>query len=102
MYKVTRREIQNRFFLILTDQQMEKYAAENEITKRDLHDDICDTINRDLLIDAIVLDVLGNDYEWPTNSHSREYADDFYPRFFRAADYKGLAVEPIVLVTYDL
>jgi hypothetical protein len=93
-YPSTRESMLNHFGLVLTDEQLEMFANKNRITRRDLKGDICDTIDRDYLIDAVVVYVLGEDFHWPLNSDDATYTDVFYAAFFAEASRKGIAVAP--------
>lgn len=90
-YPHTREEM-CRFGIVLTDEELEKYAAKHTVTKRDLKDDVCDSFDRDFLIFFVVNDVLGEGYHWPLNGDSDEYTEGFYAQFYKAAREKGIQV----------
>ena len=93
MYPHTKREMKRKFGLILTDIQLESYAAKHKVLRKDLQQDVCDSFDRDYLIHFIVEDVLGEDYHWPINGDGVNYAVEFYPKFFTAAQEKGIEVD---------
>lgn len=101
LYPNTRKEMFEHFAITLSDYQLEKFAKKSKVTKRDLKDDICDTIDRDYLIDAVVVYVLGEDYHWPLNMDELEYSMDFYPRFYVEAQKKGIEVLPGVILHFS-
>ena len=92
-YSNVREALQRHFALLLTDDQIRHYSNMHPITKRDSRENVCDTIDRDLLIDSIVQDLLGADAVWPLNMHGPEYAEAFYPAFKKAALEKGIALD---------
>jgi hypothetical protein len=80
------------FSLLLTDEQIEKYANTHPVLKRDFAEDVFDTIDRDLLIDAIVISVVGKAYHWPLNGDTVEYSNKFFSKFFLKAKTKGIRI----------
>lgn len=73
--------------LLLTDEQLKKYAREDKVSRHDLRDDICDNITASILLKAILRDVLGKGYQWSDDPQ-------FKREFYVAAQNKGLKVTP--------
>lgn len=92
-YPNVKEEFVQHFAIALTDEQIEKYVKTHRVLKEDLPEDILDTMTRDLLIDAIVVDVLGEDWHWPLNMDGEEYTKRFVQAFFLEAERKGFILE---------
>jgi hypothetical protein len=95
-YPSARKIVREYFHLVLTDKQIKYYAEKNNVLKRDLADDVFDTMDRDYFIDEVVADVLGEKYHWPLNGDPSSYAVAFYPVFYERAVQKKLGVTPEV------
>lgn len=91
-YDAIRSECMKWFFIAPTDEQIEKYAATHPILKRDVNEGIFDTFDRDLFIDALVVDVVGEDWHWPLNGDPDGYGAKFYPKFFPKALDMGIGM----------
>jgi len=90
-YSNVRANMQRYFAINLTDEQIKRYSAGHPVTKRDSRQNACDTMDRDLLIDAICQDLFGEDgMRWPMNMDSEDYHQTFYPAFKKAAIAKGI------------
>jgi hypothetical protein len=85
--------MQRHFGIILTNEQIKLYSDRHPVTKRDSPDDVCDTIDRDILIDSIVEDLLGAPWHWPINMDSQTYAQEFYQKFHDACLSKGIKLD---------
>lgn len=92
-YSNVRTTMQRHFGIILTDEQIKLYSDQHPITKRDSRDNVCDTIDRDLLIDAIVVGLLGEPWHWPLNMDSEAYGKEFYQKFHDACIAKGIKLD---------
>ena len=52
-----------------------------------------DTQGREILCDCMVEKILGNSWEWPLNSSSDQYKEEFYTQFKRSAIEKGYELD---------
>ena len=86
-YPNIKETMRNYFGIVLTDEQIKKYGNKHPVTKRDVKDDVCDTLDREILIDAIVQDVAGPEYHWPLNMDGLQYINQFTKAFLKG--YKG-------------
>lgn len=93
VYTNVQATMQRHFGIILTDEQIKKYSDLHPVTKRDSREDVCDTIDRDILIDSIVEDLLGAPWHWPINMDTPKYAEEFYQKFHDACLEKGIKLD---------
>lgn len=89
-YSNVHSEMKRMFGLDLTDDQIRHYSALHPITKRDSKDNVCDTIDRDILIDSIAQELLGEGAHWPMNMSTQEYTEKFSEDFHNACVAKGI------------
>lgn len=89
-YPFIRKEMMLRFGLVLTDAQIKRYATKHTVLKKDVPLDILDSIDRDLLIDFIVVDVLGKKWHWPLYGDPIGYGGKFFEKFYPKAKAKGI------------
>lgn len=93
-YPTVRDTMKSHFGIVLTDEQIVRFSSKHPVTKRDTRDDVCDTIDRDFLIDAIATELLGEGAHWPMNMDSEDYAAQFYQDFHDACMEQGIEIDP--------
>jgi len=80
-YPAIRGEMVRNFGIVMSDELIERVSKKDSVLRRALKHDICDTMERDLLIDQVVLLVLGEDWSWPRNGDdmyaSRRFSEKF-------------------------
>lgn len=77
------------FGVRLTDHQLMNLLLFSEDLYETIQTDSTDTWDRELMINVIVNQVMGNDSYWPTNGDSDEYTHNFFVTFFPKAEEFG-------------
>lgn len=89
-YPDSRHTFKRKVGLLLTDKQLEQIAAKHHLTNKELKvDALGDSLPRDIFIDLLVLEVMGEKYHWPLNQDGSEYSTDFFETFPIEAEKKG-------------
>lgn len=89
-YPNTREDMEKHFGIVLTDEQIFNFCQNDDLLKRELPEDECDTMFRDHLIGEITERIVGPKLWWPTNGDADSYSREFYAIFAISAQRNGI------------
>lgn len=81
--------IHDQFCIDLTDERIERLAQKDEGVREALEENFSDTRDREVLIQLVVEDVLGEGRSWPVYGDGHDSAQAFYAEFYPAAEARG-------------
>ncbi len=98
-YPRSRQCFKEDYGLLLTDEQIEVLAAQDEVTAQDIKvDGLSDSMPREIIVQLIVWEVLGKrklktvqfgTHHWPVNCDDDKYTRWFFHNFPLKAEKKG-------------
>jgi len=84
------RDIMRDYFgIIIPDDRLIWLLLSDQAAAELIQNPSSDTADRDIMIDAIVVDVLGPQWHWPLLGDSRKFKDEFRKKFYSTAIEKG-------------